>query len=80
MAVLAGIGEMPDTITDRAINITMRRRTNTEKVSQFRSRRDGPVLEHLRSRLADWAAAVIDGLAAEPDMRSRTARPTPGSR
>ena len=37
MAALAGIGDMPDTITDRAINITMRRRAPGEKVSQFRS-------------------------------------------
>ena len=42
MAALAGIGAMPDTITDRAINISMRRRAHGEKVAQFRSRRDGP--------------------------------------
>jgi Protein of unknown function (DUF3631) len=69
MAALAGIGSMPDTITDRAINITMRRRTDGEKVSQFRSRRDGPILEKLCERLAIWAAGAIDTLtAAEPGM------------
>jgi hypothetical protein len=69
MAALAGIGAMPDTITDRAINITMRRRTNTEKVSQFRSRRDDPVLEALRDRLAAWATEQLALLtAAEPAM------------
>lgn len=69
MAALAGIGAMPDTITDRAVNITLRRRTNTERVSQFRSRRDGPILEKLRDQLAAWAADQIDILsAAEPVM------------
>ncbi|MGO9253948.1 MAG: DUF3631 domain-containing protein, partial [Mycobacterium sp.] len=69
MAVLAGIGAMPDTITDRAINITMRRRAPGETVSQFRSRRDGPILAKLRERLAEWAAAHVDELStAAPDM------------
>jgi hypothetical protein len=45
MATLAGIGTMPDTITDRGVNITMRRRASGEKVAQFRSRRDGPILK-----------------------------------
>lgn len=69
MAALAGIGGMPDTVTDRAVNVTMRRRTSGEKVSQFRSRRDGPVLEHVRDRLAAWAADRIEELSkAEPVM------------
>lgn len=69
MAALAGIGAMPDTITDRAVNVIMRRRTSGEKVSQFRSRRDGPVLEHVRGRLALWAAKHVEALSkAEPVM------------
>lgn len=69
MAALAGIGAMPDTITDRAINITMRRRARGETVAQFRSRRDGPILTALRERLAGWAAAHIEELSkAEPHM------------
>lgn len=69
MAVLAGIGSMPDTITDRAVNITMRRRAAGESVSQFRSRRDGPILAALRDRLAAWAATQIEPLSrAEPAM------------
>lgn len=69
MAALAGIGAMPDTITDRAANITMRRRNSGEKVSQFRSRRDGPVLDQLRVRLAEWGVQHIKALeSAEPDM------------
>jgi hypothetical protein len=69
MAALAGIGAVPDTISDRAINITMRRRTSGEMVSQFRSRRDGPKLESLRERLAEWAGQHLDYLTdAEPEM------------
>jgi hypothetical protein len=69
MAALAGIGDMPDTITDRAVNISMHRRARGEKVSQFRSRRDGPVLEELQQRLADWVTIHIEVLkSAEPEM------------
>ncbi|MBU3749820.1 MAG: DUF3631 domain-containing protein [Mycobacterium sp.] len=69
MAALAGIGTMPDTITDRAVNVTMRRRARDEKVSTFRSRRDGPVLARVRDRLVAWAAENIGELGqAEPVM------------
>jgi 5S rRNA maturation endonuclease (ribonuclease M5) len=69
MAAIAGIGDMPDTITDRAVNIKLRRRAHGEKVSQFRSRRDGPILDDLRGRLAAWAAAHAGELgAAQPRM------------
>jgi hypothetical protein len=69
MAALAGIGQMPDTITDRAVNVTLRRRKQGERVAQFRSRRDGPVLAALRDRLATWCAGQLDILAdAEPEM------------
>ncbi|RFZ48236.1 hypothetical protein MSS2_04752 [Mycobacterium marinum] len=69
MAALAGIGSMPDTITDRAINVTQRRRAKGEKVAQFRARRDGPVLEKVRERLAAWAADHIGALSlAQPSM------------
>jgi hypothetical protein len=69
MVALAGIGTMPHTITDRAVNIAMRRRARDERVSQFRSRRDGPILASLRARLADWASTAINELKdAEPEM------------
>ncbi|QLL10095.1 DUF3631 domain-containing protein [Mycobacterium vicinigordonae] len=69
MAALAGIGAMPDTITDRAVNITMRRRSANEKVSQFRCRRDEPMLHEMRDRLAEWTLAHIEELAAaEPEL------------
>ena len=62
MAALAGIGDMPDTITDRAVNISLQRRAPGEKVAQFRSRRDKPVLKVLHDRVAGWAAAHVEGL------------------
>lgn len=69
MAALAGIGDMPDTITDRAVNVTMRRRAAGEKVAQFRARRDKPKLEALRDELSAWAGVNLDALAAaEPHM------------
>jgi len=69
MATLGGIGNLPDTITDRAVNITMRRRRNGEQVAQFRARRDGPILGSLREGLAEWAREAIPELSdAEPAM------------
>jgi hypothetical protein len=62
MAVLAGIGSMPDTITDRAVNIAMRRRAHGEQVAQFRRRRDTGTLKEIWYRLNRWvwSGAHID--------------------
>ena len=69
MAALAGIGSMPDTITDRAVNVTMRRRRPDEQVASFRSRRDGPVLVDVHDRVAAWCTGHLDELTdAEPVM------------
>jgi hypothetical protein len=66
---LAGIGALPDTITDRAVNITMRRRRPGEKVDPYRSRRDGEPLADLRERVHAWAVGHHDCLSkAEPDL------------
>jgi hypothetical protein len=69
MAAIAGIGAMPDTITDRAVNIQMSRRSQSEPVAKFRSRRDGPLLNQLRERLSAWASPRIKELSTiEPVM------------
>lgn len=76
MAALAGIGAMPDTIRDRAININMRRRAAGEPVAQFRARRDGPVLGQMRERVAEWAAnqlKALEGMTPEMPVRDRAA-------
>ncbi|MGH1556328.1 DUF3631 domain-containing protein [Streptomyces sp. L7] len=69
MAAIAGIGDLPDTIMDRAIVIRMRRRAEGEQVKPFRSRRDIPALHELRDRVAAWARPLLDEAAElEPVM------------
>lgn len=67
---LAGIGDcLPDTVTDRSVSFTLRRRMVDEKVSTFRDRRDGPILAELNRRLVQWSQTAVALLAdAEPDM------------
>ncbi|HEX9520415.1 MAG TPA: DUF3631 domain-containing protein [Streptosporangiaceae bacterium] len=69
LAALAGIGDLPDTITDRAIVVAMRRRAPGETVARYRDRRDGEPLRELGTRLASWVRAHLGGLRdAEPLM------------
>ncbi len=69
MAALAGIGDLPDTIEDRSVIVTMRRRKPTETVAKYRTRRDGPALTAIRERLAAWLTPNFDRLAGhEPPM------------
>ena len=69
MAALAGIGAMPDTIEDRAVVVTMMRRSPAEPVSPYRARRDGPELADMREGLAYWVGTVLDDLRdAEPEF------------
>jgi len=69
MAALAGIGSMPDTITDRAVNLTMRRRAAGETVEPYRESRDSPPLHELGRLLGSWIADHLDVLAtADPQM------------
>jgi hypothetical protein len=69
MALLAAIGELPDTIMDRAVVVRMRRRAPGEQVDPYRTRRDAPPLHDLRDRLATWARAHLRELQqAAPAM------------
>jgi 5S rRNA maturation endonuclease (ribonuclease M5) len=70
MAALAGIGEWcPDTIEDRAVIVTMRRRAPGERVTPYRRRRDKPGLLDLRDQLDAFITAHRDKLeVAEPAM------------
>lgn len=69
MAALAGIGDPPDTITDRAVVVRMRRRRADEHVSPFRIGRDDVALHALREEIAEWATKHADELAvAEPRL------------
>jgi hypothetical protein len=69
MAALAGIGQMPDTIEDRAVIVKMRRRTPAEKVAPYRLRRDGPALRQIASDLTTWIRGnMVELEKAEPVM------------
>ena len=69
MAMLASIGELPDTIMDRAVVVRMRRRAPGERVDPYRTRRDAPPLNELRDRLSGWAREHLRDLHhATPQM------------
>jgi len=69
MALLAAIGDLPDTIMDRAVTVRMRRRGPGEHPAPYRTRRDAPPLNHLRDRLTGWARAHLAELErATPQM------------
>jgi hypothetical protein len=69
MAVIAGIGSMPDTIEDRAVILTLRRKSPAERVAKYRLRRDKPRVTAIGDRLAGWVAPNADALGAiEPGM------------
>jgi hypothetical protein len=61
MAVLAGIGSMPDTVEDRAVVISMRRKAAGERVAKYRIRRDKPLVAAARSywpgRARTWCSS-----------------------
>jgi hypothetical protein len=66
---LAGIGDLPDTVLDRAVVIPMRRRAPHEYVEPFRIRQVRQPAAKLKAELARWAVGVVGELATvEPDM------------
>ncbi|MFF0169312.1 DUF3631 domain-containing protein [Streptomyces prasinus] len=72
MAALAGIGDLPDTIMDRAVVLRMQKRKPGERITPFRSRYSVPELNALRDRLAAWltplrgtAAALVPAMPVE---------------
>jgi hypothetical protein len=69
-AALAGIaGNMPATITSRAITIHMRRRKVNESVQPFRERAVVKQARPIRDALATWVCSVVDQISrAEPEM------------
>ncbi|MFF7155336.1 DUF3631 domain-containing protein [Streptomyces sp. NPDC008139] len=63
MAAIAGIGDLPDTIMDRAVIIRMRKRLESEHVDDFRTRTDIPFLQEVRDRLAEWLVTRLEEAA-----------------
>jgi Protein of unknown function (DUF3631) len=81
LAIIAGIGDLPDTIEDRSVPLILARKTKDESctvigphgpcqlVHKFRPRRDVGYLLGLRERLAAWVLPRADQIgAAEPGM------------
>jgi hypothetical protein len=69
--VLAGIGELPDTIADRCIPIRLERKKKSQETERFRGRDAAQITEPLRLALHHWAqnSRVIDTLsAARPEI------------
>ncbi len=93
MASISGIGDMPDTIEDRAVIIKMQRRPPTDPKVEFK-RRDVPDLHKMRTSLAhatNLALGLIDSYETpslpvtdraadvwEPLASSLTQREAPG--
>jgi hypothetical protein len=59
-AAIAGIGNLPDTIMDRAVVVRMRRRAPDEQVREYRERATRPEGEALRGQLAAWAESAAE--------------------
>ena len=53
--VLAGIGNLPDTVADRSIPIRLERKTRTAVVERFRSRDAGAAAAPIKQALEHWA-------------------------
>jgi Protein of unknown function (DUF3631) len=59
---LAGIGKLPDTIGDRAIEIKLARKAPGETVARFRRREALATAEPLRAGLEAWAPTAVASL------------------
>ena len=59
---IAGIGTLPDTVTDRAIVITLKRRARGEAVQRFRARVARENLQALRNQIETWAHTHLTAL------------------
>lgn len=59
---VAAIGRMPETVEDRSIIVSMRRRTSEEPVDRLRPDRLSEGVEAIRRRAARWAADHVQEL------------------
>jgi hypothetical protein len=58
--VLAGIGQLPDTVADRSVLIRLARRAPGEAVARFRQRDAEAELADLRAAIVAWSEATSD--------------------
>lgn len=67
--VLAGIGVLPTTVSDRSIPIHLERKRPDERTRSFRRREVEPLASKLRERVEQWAEDHGEKVgAARPDM------------
>lgn len=59
---IAGIGQLPDTVADRAIPIRLKRRLKTEPVEWFIQREAEPQAAEIRNSLHDWGESNTERL------------------
>jgi len=67
---IAGIGDLPDTVTDRSILVPMRRRGSSDRpIERFRQRNGVAALTPIRERFEEMRPALVDALeGVEPDL------------
>jgi len=66
---IAGIGKLPDTVSDRSIAVILKRRAPSEPVKRFRYRDAALEAAPLRESLTRWASQVLPALCnARPDI------------
>jgi hypothetical protein len=66
---IAGIGRLPDTVSDRSIPIELQRWRPSKRVARFRLRKVGPEALPHQEAAATWAEAHLKALAeAEPEL------------
>lgn len=66
---LAGLGDLPETLADRSIPISLRRRRPDEKVERGRYRIIAAACEPLRQEAAQWAQENLEALRdMKPDL------------
>jgi hypothetical protein len=69
---IAGIGQLPDTVADRAIPIVLRRRMTSEPVQRWRERDGRAEAAPIHRQLTGWSRTATDVLrAARPDLPSK---------
>jgi putative DNA primase/helicase len=67
--VLAGIGEIPDTMEDRSVIVELRRKLENEKVRRFSVLDDQREFREIRQKLLRWATQHRKGVgAARPQI------------
>lgn len=69
--VLAGIGDLPETLRDRAIRIRLKRKLPTETVDRARYRDLHAAALPVKERIAAWTESIGDNLGGrEPELPS----------